>query len=507
MYRTTHYHASCVANRACCAGFRVLRFPVEAVELARGIELDWVVVRITAVRRLAAVAAVAVVTGALLFVAYGRLNLPPDVRALRAIERAERLRDELAAQPIPSSWERELEQADGQLAVARKAYTAEGWSEAQQNAEDARQRFEALLGAGASQMVGVGQFFSLEGRVQVQRSGQGDWEPAHQRMPLFNGDFVRTGRDGSAEILFADGAYYRIAPGSLLEIHHRGPTGDEGQGAVRMVVGRLNVYTSSSPSTVATEGAETEIDRASRVEVDVDQDDQGTRVAAFQGRAVVRGSAGSTVEVGARQMVAATAAGALTDRSTIPRPPVTLGPTNNAGFELSRDRVVELSWRRAGAASAIHLQVSRSKHFFTDVLDIDAPGLERDSARLRPVHPGTYFWRVATVESPTVRSEWSPAQRFRVLSAARARTTEDTVPPMLEVAPPQQLGHMFIVEGRTEADAVVDINGEGVATDGEGRFRKALELRSEGWNDLVISAVDPAGNRTEHRERVFVEVY
>lgn len=485
----------------------MLRFPMETVALKRGIELDWVVVRVTAVRKLAAVVAIAVVAGALVFVAYSRLNLPPDVRAMRAIERAENASVQVATLPIPASWQRERDQAETQLAAAREAYTTERWDDALRNAEDARRRFEALLGAGQSAIAGVGQFFSLEGRVQVQRGGQGDWENAHQKMPVFNGDFVRTGRDGSAEILFADGAFYRIAPGSLLEIHHRGAAGSDGQGTVKMVVGRLNVYTSSSPSTVETEGAETEIDRASRVEVGVDEASQGTTVAAFQGRAVVRGSAGSTVEVGTRQVVAATAEGSLSGTRPIPDPPTILGPANNTGFDPSRDRVIELQWRRPSGRSLAHLQVSRSKHFVAETLDVDAAALDRDRARLRPVHPGTYYWRVATVEASQVRSEWSVPRRFRILSAGRRETVEDTDPPSLEVSPPQQLGSMFIVEGRTEAGASVEINEERVATDGEGRFRKALELRAEGWNDLVITAVDPAGNRTERRERVYVEVY
>jgi hypothetical protein len=34
-----------------------------------------------------------------------------------------------------------------------------------------------------------------------------------------------------------------------------------------------------------------------------------------------------------------------------------------------------------------------------------------------------------------------------------------------------------------------------------------VEVAKDGWNDLVIAAVDPSGNRSERRERVYVEVY
>jgi hypothetical protein len=81
------------------------------------------------------------------------------------------------------------------------------------------------------------------------------------------------------------------------------------------------------------------------------------------------------------------------------------------------------------------------------------------------------------------------------------------VPPELEISPPQQLGHMFILEGFTEAGTTVTVNGEEVELDSDGHFRKAVEVFEEGWTDLVVVAIDPSGNRTERRERVFVEVY
>ncbi len=133
--------------------------------------------------------------------------------------------------------------------------------------------------------------------------------------------------------------------------------------------------------------------------------------------------------------------------------------------------------------------------------------MSRESARLRTVAPGTYFWRVATVTEGDVTSDWSPVRRFRIESPNRPALLEDRTPPFLEVGAPQQLGHLFIVEGRTEPGADVTVNGEHVEPDAEGAFRKAVEFREDGWNELVVIARDPSGNPTEHRERVYVEVY
>ena len=133
--------------------------------------------------------------------------------------------------------------------------------------------------------------------------------------------------------------------------------------------------------------------------------------------------------------------------------------------------------------------------------------LDKDRARLEAILPGTYFWRIATVGSEDLRSEWSTVRRFRIFSSDQRSLLQDDSPPPLEVNPPHQLGNLFILEGRTEVGAVVTVNGEVVRLDSQGHFRKTVELVEEGWKDLVIQAEDPSGNRTERRERVHVEVY
>jgi hypothetical protein len=474
--------------------------------VARGLELDWVVIRVQPLRKIIAVGVVGLVAAALVFFAYKSLNLSPEARARLAIERATEAQDFAESQQIPARWRPELEEASKQLNLARSAYAEDNWDEAESSADSARRRFEALAGAGGKEMVGVGQFFSLEGRVELQRAGQTGWQGAHQELPVFNGDFVRTGRDGNAEIMFADGSLYRIAPNSLLEIHHE--MSDRSPGRVKMVVGRVNVYTSGAPSTVTTDSVETEIERDSRVAVDVAADDQKTTVSAFQGSARVRNTTGQEVLLTDRQAIAASPRGTISQKEEIPEPPYPVEPQNNAGFDVGEQAVVTLAWRGRPTRGAVHLQVSRTKSFDPAQLEVNARGLGKDSARLRLHAPGTYFWRVAAESGAGVTtSEWSAVRRFRVISSSTEHVIKDTTPPILSVETPQQLGRMFIVEGTTETSANITINGERVELDPDGRFRKTVEIYREGWNDIIIVAVDPSGNPTEHREPVYVEDY
>lgn len=473
--------------------------------MARGLELDWVVIRVQPLRTFLAVATVGVVAASLVFFAYKSLNLSPQTRADRAIARAAAAQAAAEEQALPVQWRGELLNAARQLDEARGAYIDGAWDEALSLAEGAMRRFQALAGAGGRELVGAGQFFSLEGRVEIQRAGQTAWDGARPRQPVFNGDFVRTGRDGAAELLFADGSLYRVAPNSLLEVHHQAT--EQSARSVKMVVGRINVYTSGTPSTVTTDTMETEIDRDSRVAVDVGAEDQATTVSAFQGSARVRSSSGDEVVVRELQAVATTAGGAMSATREIPAAPLAVSPQNNVGFDVSKRQVIELAWRGRPVAGTAHLQVSRSKNFEDGQLDVDASGLAKDAVRLRLVAPGTYFWRVACRTADSPPSEWSTVRRFRVFTVPTQQVLADTTPPDLQLQPPQQLGHMFIIEGATETSATVTVNGERVELGAGGRFRKTVEIRNSGWNDILIVATDPVGNRMERRERVFVEVY
>lgn len=471
------------------------------------IQVDWYLIKITSIRRIIAIVITGVVAAGLVFLAYQRLNLPPEGRARKAIEAAELAESDAQAQVLPQNLRRELGQASAQLEIARQNYLSERWPEAESDAESARLRFLALAGAGTHQLTGAGEFFSLEGRVQLQRAGSSEWDNAQQRMPVFNGDFVRSGRDGSAEILFTDGSLYRIAPNSLLEIQHKTES-DTSSGTVKMRVGRIHVMTSGSTSTVTTDTTETEIASDSRVAVNVDEGEDGTtRVAAFDGGARVRASSGEEIVLASRQLVETNSAGSLSSKREIPDPPLLLAPQNNTSVDMKKENIVTLQWRGRAEEQAVHLQVSRSRRFVEDAMEVESAEIRADSARLRLVAPGTYFWRVALVGDAGVESEWSQIRRMRIYSSLQRAILADRTAPQLTLLPTQQLGAMFIIQGQTEAGAAVTVNGEYVVTDADGHFRKTIEIPREGWNNIEVVATDPAGNETNRREKVFVEVY
>lgn len=474
--------------------------------MARGIELDWIVIKINTIGKVVAVGLTAVLAAMLLLLVHYRMNPTPDVAARRTIRQAERAQNRAKNANLPETWESEVVQAAQQLTDAKTAYGDESFEDASALAENARSRFAALASAGARSTVGAGQVHSIDGRVTIQHVGHSGWEMAKPRMPVFNGDFVKTDSHGAAEILFSDGTLFHVAPNSLLEIHHN-DRNDKDVGTVKMVVGKINISTGRSSSIVSTESVETRIDRDSRVAVDVGEGDTDTVVSAFSGRAVLRNDAGQQLRLATRQQVATTNDGSFAERRRIPAAPVPVAPMNNAAFDIRHDQIIQLNWSSVPGALGARLQVSRSKNFPSSDLDVDSPVISGSGARLQAIHPGTYFWRLASVHPDEIISEWSTVRRFRIHSREHRQVIRDLEPPELDISPVRQLGHLFIVEGQTEMGATVTINGTTVETDNRGRFRRAIEVNRLGWNDIVIRSTDPAGNQVSRTESVFLEEF
>jgi hypothetical protein len=127
------------------------------------------------------------------------------------------------------------------------------------------------------------------------------------------------------------------------------------------------------------------------------------------------------------------------------------------------------------------------------------------AATVRVLRAGTYHWRVAAVGDDRVRSEWSAPRAFKAFTGRRVEELADTTPPRLVVTKPRQMGNLFLVQGETEPGVIVTINGEAVDVAADGTFKKAIAFHDSGTGLIVVRAVDPAGNASEHREPVYLE--
>ncbi len=75
----------------------------------------------------------------------------------------------------------------------------------------------------------------------------------------------------------------------------------------------------------------------------------------------------------------------------------------------------------------------------------------------------------------------------------------------LNVSPPQQMGNLFLIFGKTDSGATVTVNGESADVEPDGTFRKTITIDRDGYAMLIVKATDASGNETVKRIKVFVE--
>jgi hypothetical protein len=468
-----------------------------------GTDLDWFVIPIQRIRQWGIVIVLVLVAGAIGYLLYSRSRRSPQERAKSEIAQAQSLLSR-ATQTLgvirPGS---NVAQARDFLRDASTSYTTGHFDEAFRLAVESESYSRRSIGGAAGGEQGDASFIFVEGEVSLQRAGRSTFEAARQRQPLFDGDFVKAGKTGSAEIMFYDGTLYTIRPGSLFEC--RRPVSSEVSGSqIKMISGAVNVYTSGSTSTVSTDAAVAAIDRDSRVSVDVAPGDK-TEVTSFRGRATVSTGKETVVLEGRERIAAAAGSRVISPKITLPDSPQPTLPADNRIYDLKTGDQVELKWTKVPGATRYRLQISRSRLFVPDSTEVDLDDRVQTNARVKVSREGSYFWRVASIDSNAIASDWSFVRRFKMISEPIQAGTGDTTPPELSVFTPQQMGNLFLIYGKTEPGAIVTVNAEPADVEPDGSFKKTITLERDGAAMLTVKAVDASGNESVKRVRVFVE--
>jgi hypothetical protein len=468
-----------------------------------GTDLDWFVIPIQKIRLWGLVLLLVLVAGGIGYTLYVKNRRSPQERARAEIAEAQTqlTRATKAAGTIrPGS---NVAQARDFLHDATESYDSAHYDEAFRLAVESESYSRRALGGSGSGDQGDASFIFVEGEVTLQRAGRSTFEPARQRQPLFDGDFVKAGKTGSAEIMFYDGTLYTIRPGSLFEC--RRPASSEVAGSqIKMISGAVNVYTSGSVSTVATDAATAAIDKDSRVSVDVAPGDK-TEVTSFRGRTTVSTGKETVVLEGQERIAADANTRVISPKIALPDAPQPTLPADNRIYDLKTGDQVELKWTKVASAQRYRLQISRSRLFVPDATEVDLDDRVQTSARVKVSREGSYFWRVAAIEPSGLTSDWSLVRRFKMTTEPVAAAGGDTTPPPLEVYTPQQMGNIFLIYGKTEPGAIVTVNAEPADVEPDGSFKKTITVERDGAAMLTVKAVDASGNETVKRVRVFVE--
>ena len=351
-------------------------------------------------------------------------------------------------------------------------------------------------------------FVNLDGTVRVRKTQSAQWIRGDYNTSLEKGDYIQTGNDGVARIMFADGTNYVLKPDSLIVVEeNREDPGTKATrvsvqvaaGTVDLTTGRFEVP--GSTSRVSFENAVANLGEESRAMVRNDPDNNVHQFTVNQGGAdVTRGS--TTLRLGQYDQVSFDRDKPGLIRQKVIAPPSLVRPPNMDLTMASDPRSldVEFSWSAVSGAQAYHLQVSPSGLFSNLVVDKKIQG--RSSVKISGLEEGTYYWAVTSIDAQGVESQPSLANRFTLV-----RQVESGAKAFLEVANIVQHGKILEVSGRTEPGSSVIINNEqvfSIAADGSFRHFMSQPAKS-GVNKITVTAQNRKGELHTIRRTIVVE--
>jgi hypothetical protein len=351
-------------------------------------------------------------------------------------------------------------------------------------------------------------FIDLEGKVELKPRDEFQWKPATFKWELSEGDKVQTGSDSVAKIRFDDGTEITVQPDSIVVIK-RNKTSDDKQALLVIESGEssINAEKSTNTATIATPNIRKgRVAPGSEVSFATEQQSGQDSAEVKKGYVEITTQQGKTVKLSGLQKV-------NVDRndnvkvSVLPKIPPLIAPPNGQVFEFQSDQPlkVELKWRDVASAAKYHVQISENPLFGK----ISAENANMIKSLILIEIPKTtkkqYFWRVRSIDKQGLRSPWSDTFQFAVRSPKpliNTATGGDKTPPPLTITNIRPFFPYVQVEGKTEADAILTLDGLMIDLKDDGSFAYNFLLKKTGENVLEFVAEDPAGNATKVRKTV-----
>ena len=462
---------------------------------------------------------VAVVLGIVVFLA-SRGKDDPEAVARRTVAEAKDLSTRAATSPNLAQQKPSFDEGQALLSQAEIALGSKGWATATEHADAAKGKFKIVINV--EEGAADAQFREVEGSVQVQKGGQGSWTTARPKMALSDGDFVKTGGNGTAQILYADGQIQTIRPDTLFEFkRHVDPQTKMIKNQFKIIKGVSELQTTNSPAEIISPNnvkIEQEVESSSSFKVEADK---ATTVSIFEGKAAVVSPTGERRQIRDNQAVATSATGTIGATIALPNPPQLLLPNDGVSYSTDAADSVALKWSAVPGATAYQLQVSKGRFFAYP--EIDVRDRRKTDATVRILGAGVYFWRVAAISPEGVAGEFSIPRRFRFTSGdivipptISTSTSTGIAPPAtakppvaagpkLTVTPSTPFGSIWLLEGTTDPGAIVTVNGENAMVDAQGNWRASYQFPKVGLNTIVIKAILGNGETSKTLQRTYDE--
>ncbi|HKT10974.1 MAG TPA: hypothetical protein VJW77_04030 [Terriglobia bacterium] len=350
-------------------------------------------------------------------------------------------------------------------------------------------------------------FVNLDGTVRVKKAQSPQWVQANYNTDLVTGDFIQTGSDGVARIIFADGTNYVIKPDSLIAVEESGedPVTRATRVAVQVTSGTVDLSTGKfevpgSTSKVAFADAMANLGEESRAVVQNDPKRNIHQMTMDHGDAqVTRGS--TTLQLGQYEKVAFSSEQPGLVRQKVIAPPGLVSPANMALNVVRNPQATQIGfeWSAVEGARGYVLEISPSGMFSNLVVNRKVEGT---STAVSGLDEGVYYWLVKSIDGNGNTSQPSTPNRFDLV-----QQISETHQAFLEITSITQHGRVAEVVGRTEPGSTVIINNQqvfNIAADGTFRHFTS-SLPRKGSNQITITAQDREGNTKTIRKTVVIE--
>ena len=463
---------------------------------ASRVDLDWYVIPISSLKKIGIVA-ISIVVLALLVYFIFLYYQSPKTKAQRFLKEADKKVEEIAQLPNFSFYKIKFQDLKEKLQEAQKLFLEKNYPETIEIASGVLENALKILGSAKESASGsVEEIIDLEGKVQIQRKDQGIWEDAKPRMSLYPGDFVKTFPNGSVRIMTKNNSIIVLPPNSLHEVAEPIITkSGESVEKITMKAGSVDITTQNQKAQVVTLQANAELDKYSAAYIVTEQ--EKTEIQTRMGGAtVVAGE--KQYEVGALEKLKLEK-GKEAEKIEILPSPKHIEPVINKAFLFNPNLKVTLTWEKLEGAVSYVVQVSQSIFF----IEPNEKKLAKNYINISGFEPADYYWRVKAIDKTGNESPWSNPTKFRVLTSDEMERL-DKIPPILNIKADTPLGNKCIISGQTEPGCTVIIEGETITPGPDGSFTTTVSLKYVGENIVSVQAVDPAGNETTKKLRIFV---
>lgn len=347
---------------------------------------------------------------------------------------------------------------------------------------------EALdISVAARDVPGEALVSDVNGDVHGRTPSDQTWTERYLRDVLVEDERVRTLTDSTTQVTFRDQSRLRLNPNSNATIERMRADPLTGGEVTKVELANgdfyavLNQLTDRAAFEIKIDGMES---TTSSSDFWIKNDETGTRFVNFDESRLEIDASGGKILLGQNEGILISAKGEEALRTSVLQSPSAVAP--RAGDVMYAGSAA-LSWDAYESASGYWVEVARDESFAQMILS--EWNVADTELTVENLTPGRYHWRVAALDALSLPGEWSQSQRFTMRI--------DNTPPYLALMSPTPdtviASNRVSVLGASEMGVQLRLNGEPLALAPNGSFLADIDLR-EGLNDVLVEAIDPAGN-------------